>query len=602
MKRQGFKKQGFRSFGCFGGFARRAAFGSFGNLWVFETFETSETSETLFHETSETFETLSHETSFFMRALYCLLLTLCLANASFAQGGELRFSLHHEPKTFNPLQAEEDSSDTIVYLTGGVLMRVNRQSQALEPALASSWKISDAGRTITFVLRPNVYFSDGTPFTAEDVAYTVRQLMDPALHSPIADQFRTGSGAVQTKVLAPNRISVTFPAPIVGLDKLFDEVAIMSAHSPRKEMAVLGPFYVADHKPGAYVLLRRNPNYWKKDTAGHALPYLESIRLDIQPNRDAEALRLRRGEIHLINVLDSEYYDRLASIAPGALHDAGPGFDTEQMWFNQVPTASLPAYKLAWFRSTAFRRAISEAINRADMCRVVYNQHAQPAIGPVSPANHFWFNASLHAHPYDTQSALRRLQQEGFRQQGGKLVDREGHAVEFSLLTNAEKKSRVQMAAMIQQDLGKIGVKINLVTLDFPSLIERITQSFNYEAALLGLVNVDLDPNAQMNVWLSSGENHQWNPKQATPATAWEAEIDKLMRTQASTLDANKRKAAFDRVQQIAWEQEPFIYLVHKNALSAISESVVGAQPVVLRPQTYWNVDVLRLKSGTGGH
>jgi peptide/nickel transport system substrate-binding protein len=530
-----------------------------------------------------------------------LLGLLFFTTLGFAQSGELRFSLHHEPKTFNPLQAEEDSSDTIVYLTAGVLTRVNRQSQALEPALATSWKITDAGRTITFNLRTHVFFSDGTPFTADDVAYSVRQLMDPALHSPIADQFRSGGGAVQTKVLSPGRISITFAAPVVGLDKLFDEVAIMSVHSPRKEMAVLGPFYVADHKPGAYVLLQRNPNYWKKDAAGHQLPYLEYVRLDIQPNRDAEALRLRRGEIHLINVLDSEYYDRLASVVPGALHDAGPGFDTEQMWFNQVPTAPLPAYKLAWFRSTAFRRAVSEAINRADICRVVYNQHAQPAIGPVSPANHFWFNAALKAHPYDTQSALRRLQQEGFRQQDGKLVDRDGHAVEFSLLTNAEKESRVRMAAMIQQDLGKIGITINLVTLDFPSLIERITQSFQYEAVLLGLINVDLDPNAQMNVWISSGENHQWNPKEASPATPWEAEIDKLMRAQASTLDPDKRKADFDRVQQIAWEQEPFIYLVHKNALSAISESVMGAQPVVLRPQTYWNIDTLWLKSA-GGH
>jgi peptide/nickel transport system substrate-binding protein len=535
------------------------------------------------------------------RLMLALLAVLPFALPGFAQSGELRFSLHNEPTTFNPLKVEEDAADTIAYLTGGVLARVNRQSQALEPALATAWKITDGGRTITFTLRRNVYYSDGTPFTADDVAYTVRQLMDPALHSRIADPFRTGSGAVQTKMPAPGRISITFPAPIVGLDRLFDQVVILSAHSPNKEMAVLGPFYVADHKAGAYVLLRRNPNYWKRDAAGRRLPYLDSIRLDIQPNRDAEALRLRRGEIHLINALDSEYYDRLAAYVPGALHDAGPGFDTEQMWFNQVPTAPLPAYKLAWFRSTAFRRAISEAINRADMCRVIYHQHAQPAMGPVSPANHFWFNAGLHAHPYDVQSALRRLQREGFHQQAGSLVDREGHAVEFSILTNAEKKSRVQMAAMIQQDLAKIGIKINLVTLDFPSVIERITQTFNYEAVLLGLVNVDLDPSAQMNVWLSSGDNHQWNPKQASPATAWEAEIDKLMRAQASTMDARQRKAYFDRVQQLVWEQEPFIYLVHKNALSAISQSVVGAQPVVLRPQTYWNIETLQLKDAAGG-
>jgi peptide/nickel transport system substrate-binding protein len=151
------------------------------------------------------------------------------------------------------------------------------------------------------------------------------------------------------------------------------------------------------------------------------------------------------------------------------------------------------------------------------------------------------------------------------------------------------------MAAMIQQDLAAIGIRLNVVTLDFPSLIERITRSFDYEACLLGLVNDDLDPNAQMNVWLSSAENHQWNPSQKTPATLWEAEIDKLMRMQASTEDAMKRKQAIDRVQEIAWQQEPFIYLVNKDVLSAVSTSLRNAHPVVLRPQVYWNIEQLTL-------
>ena len=146
---------------------------------------------------------------------------------------------------------------------------------------------------------------------------------------------------------------------------------------------------------------------------------------------------------------------------------------------------------------------------------------------------------------------------------------------------------------MMQQDLSGIGVKLNVVTLDFPSLIERMTRTFDYEACLLGLVNNELDHNSQMNVWLSSAENHQWNPSQKTPATAWEAEIDTLMHAQASSLDPQKRKQFVDKVQQIAWEQEPFIYLVNKNALSAVSPSVQNARPVVLRPQVYWNIDQL---------
>jgi peptide/nickel transport system substrate-binding protein len=149
------------------------------------------------------------------------------------------------------------------------------------------------------------------------------------------------------------------------------------------------------------------------------------------------------------------------------------------------------------------------------------------------------------------------------------------------------------MATMIQEDLQKIGIQVNVVTLDFPSLIERMTQTFNYEAILLGLTNVGLDPNEEMNVWLSSSENHQWNPQQKAPETAWEAEIDRLMRLQAATSDLKKRKEAFDRVQELVVEQSPFIYLVNRNALSAVSSSVHGANPVILVPQTYWNMDRL---------
>jgi len=513
---------------------------------------------------------------------------------SYAQSGdELRFYLRSDPKTFNPLLVADDASETIRYLTGGVLVRVNRQTQQLQPELATAWKLSKDGKSISFNLREHVYFSDGTPFSAQDVAYTVQHLMDPAVHSPTGDSFRSGSGEVRTDVPSPNRITISFPAPVAGMDKLFDHVAVLSSRSPKQEMAVLGPFYVADYKSGSYVLLKRNPNYWKRDSAGRQLPYLNSIRMDIQSNRDIEALRFRRGEIDLVNSLDSEYYDRLASTSAKLLHDAGPSLDSEQMWFNQVGSAPIPAYKKEWFRSTNFRRAISLGINRADLCRVVFASHARPAVGPVSPANKFWFNTKLQPQSFDAASALRLLEHDGFRREGSTLRDRDGHPVEFSIITNSGNKYRERMTTMIQLDLGNLGIHVNVVTLDFPSLIERITQSFNYEAALLGLVNDDLDPNAQMNVWLSSAENHQWNPSQKSPETNWEAEIDRLMRAQASAIDPNKRKSYFDRVQEIAVEQVPFIYLVNKNALSGISASVEGATPIVLRPQTYWNVEWL---------
>ena len=525
------------------------------------------------------------------RVLLSLIFFFVTTLASAQGGGQLRFCLRSDPKTFDPVLVDDDPSERVRYITGGFLLRLNRFTQQLEPELATSWKVSKDGRTISFRLREGLRFSDGTPFSADDVAFTMQRLMDLSLHSPTGDAFRSGDGKVQTQVLAPNKISVTFPAPIASLDQHFDQVAIMSAKSPKKEMAVLGPFYVSDYKAGSYLQLNRNPNYWKHDENGRQLPYLDSVRLDIQGNRDTEMLRFLRGDIDLVDNVDAEYYSRVQTEQAGSGHDSGVTLDPEQVWFNQTPKSPIPAYKRAWFRSTNFRVAIWQALNRDDIARIVYRGRAQSAVGMLSPADKFWFNTRLTTHSYDRQGALKLLAQDGFRLQNGQLFDRDGHLVEFSLVTGAGNKTRERIATMMQQDLSQIGIKLNVVPLDFPSLIERITRTYDYEACLLGLTNMSLGPDAQMNVWLSSADNHQWNPRQKQPETAWEAEIDRLMRTQASSLDLKKRKEAFDRVQQIAWEQAPFIYLVNRHALSAISPKLHNAQPAVLQPYVYWNID-----------
>jgi peptide/nickel transport system substrate-binding protein len=508
---------------------------------------------------------------------------------------ELRFCLRTDPRTFNPLLVEDDSSATVRYLSGGVLIRLNRYTQELEGELATQWKVSENGRRIDFELRHGVRFSDGTPFTCEDVAYTMHQLMDPSLHSPEGDTFRSAPGEVETKCVSPTAATLRFPAPVAALAAQFDQVAILSAHSPRKDSAVLGPFELGEYKPGEYVLLKRNPNYWKRDANGHALPYLDSIRLEIQQNRELELLRFRRGELDILNKLDPDMYDRLSSEMPRAVADAGPSLDWETVFFNQVQSAPLPEYKRRWFRSADFRRAISEAIRRDDIVRIVYHGHAHAAAGPVSVANHFWLNPAVKPSSGSDTTALALLEKAGFRRAGNTLLDSSGNKVEFSMISNAGNKLHERMLALIQQDLARLGIQLNVVVLDFPSLIERISRTFNYESVLMAWTNIDLDPSAQMNIWLSSAANHQWNPSEKAPETAWEAEIDKLMLAQNASQDPKKRKAYFDQVQQIVADQVPMLFLVNPNALSAVAPNVKNVTPAVLSPQIYWNVERLQV-------
>jgi peptide/nickel transport system substrate-binding protein len=526
-----------------------------------------------------------------------LLTLLALAVQAGQWGGELRLAIRSEPRSLHPALVDSDSAETFRYLTGGVLVRVNRLTQELEPELATSWKVENRGRTIAFRLREGVRFSDGTPFTADDVAYTMRVLMDPNLHSPTGDAFRSGTGEVRTAVRGKYAVAITFPEAVAGVARLFDQVAILSRHSPIKESAILGPFRLAEHKPGSYILLARNPNYWKTDQ-GRRLPYLDGARLEIQQNRQIELVRFERGDLDLMPAVDPESFDRLAAARKAWARDAGPTLEGEFLWFNMRPSAPLPDYKKRWFAAREFRRAVSQAIRREDLCRVVWRGHAQPACGPFSPANRFWFDRKLQPYVFDLRAARQSLAAAGFREQDGSLRDAGGHAVEFSLITNAGNRARERAAAMIQQDLAALGIKLNIVALDFPALLERIGRSFEYETCLLGLVNVDLDPNNEMNIFLSGSENHPWNPGQKAPETPWEAEIDQLMRAQASAADLNRRKALFDRVQEIMRDQEPIVYLVNTNALVAASPRLRNLQPSVLRPQLLWNVDRLYFEGG----
>jgi peptide/nickel transport system substrate-binding protein len=520
----------------------------------------------------------------------CVLFTAAALHA--AQGGELRFCVRGEPRNLDPLLAVDDIGDTVRYLTGGVIIRVNRATQQAEPALATQWSISRDYRSITFHIRPGVKFSDGTPLTPADVEYTLRRLLDPKLEAPLADSFRTGSGDPRYEIHG-DTIKITFAAPVADFVSLFDQLPILSAQSKLGTKAVLGPFRIQEYKPGVELLLTRNPNYWKSDPQGRRLPYLDAVRLPIQQNRETELARFRRGDVQLIDTIDPALFDQLAKDMPDAVRDSGPSLDSEMIWVNQTAGAPLPAYKKQWFASRAFRVALSDAIRRADLCRVVYHGHAHPAYGPVSPSNAFWFNRSLKPPDFNLAAAMKELTGAGFMLRDKTLYDSTGHAVEFSVITNSGNETREKIAAMLQQDLAAIGIKLNIVTLDFKSLIERITATYNYEACLLGLRRVELDPNSQMNVWLSSGPNHQFNPGQKSPATPWEAEIDTLMHKQASELDRARRKTYFDRVQQIAADQQPFIYLINPNSLSAVGRSLRNASPTPLPPQLVWNIEFL---------
>lgn len=512
--------------------------------------------------------------------------------------GEIAWALNYDPKTLDPAKVDDEASELVRYLTGGVLLRLNRSTQTMEPALAEAWTISPDGRLVTLRLRPGLRFSDGSPLSSADVAATLRRVLNPATGAPVAEEF-LAPAKVQIETPDPLTVRVHLAERVVSIASVFDEIAIEPANHPSEGRVTAGPFFVSEYRRGESLRLTRNPYYFKHDAKGNALPYLSSVHLDILTNRETEELRFARGEYALLDKVPADGSEALSRRLPGSVHDLGASLNTEQMWFNQAPSSPLPGYEKAWFTNRAFRNAVSQAIHRTDLARIAYNGHATPANGFISPANTVWYNHALPPANANPSAAMQLLAQAGFHKQGSVLLDHDGHPVKFSILTNAGNRSRERMATLIQQDLAALGMQVNVVTLDFPALIERLMHTQDYEAALLGLSDVQPDPSSVMNVWLSSSPNHQWNPSEKTPATPWEAEIDRLMHSQAASGDMRVRKAAVDRVQTIVAEQQPFIYLVYPNVLCAASPALEGIRFTVLQPDVVSNIETARLKGGS---
>jgi peptide/nickel transport system substrate-binding protein len=198
-------------------------------------------------------------------------------------------------------------------------------------------------------------------------------------------------------------------------------------------------------------------------------------------------------------------------------------------------------------------------------------------------------------HPARSLDRARRLLQEaGFSwKSDGALVDARGNRVEFSILTSSSNAQRTKMATIIQDDLNQLGMDVHVVPLDFGAMVDRLLESLDYEAAVMGLVSGDADPTSEMNIWVTSGGTHLWDLNQTKPATAWEAEMDRLMEQQLITRDYAKRNRLYDRVQEIVAENLPVICLASPNILVGAKDRVGNFRPAILDPYALWNIEEL---------
>lgn len=543
-------------------------------------------------------------------------------------GGRLVIATFIDPKTLNPITADDLGSRDIYRLLFNCLVNFDWPSQQATPGLAESWSVGPDQKTWTFKLRKGLLWSDGQPLTADDVVFTYNDLVyNPDFVNVTSDMVRVEGKNFQVNKVDDYTVQIVTPeifAPLLEAvynvyilprhklaqavkDKSF--TAAYNAETKPEDIVGSGPFRIKQYKSGEYTLVERNPYFWEVDKQGQRLPYLDTIIYTIMPDTKAITLRFLHGESDVNEIVYPDEFDHYkAESANGRFNllDFGVGPERYFFWFNQNTNSNpktgkpyLDAKKLKWFCNQTFRQAISYAVDRKSIVKAIYSGRGEPNYGNETAANPKWQNTNVMRYPYDVDKARAILAEIGIKDHDadGYLKDSDGNTIEFSLNTNSGNDTRGKTALMIQEDLKRLGFKVTFQPIEFNALIDKMNNSFDYDCILLALGGGGADPFNNLNNLKSSGFDHLWFPREKKPSTDWEARIDFLMDANLKTFDYAERKKYYDEVQAILSEQVPMIYTVSPLAAAAVRSDLGNVRATV---QSYyrvtWNAEELYFK------
>ncbi len=414
------------------------------------------------------------------------------------RGGQLVASLRSEPRSFNRLVNREVPVDLYAALTGNRLVRVNRATQEVEPALAERWTESADHLTYTLTLRDDVKWSDGTPFTSADVLFTFQAIYDAKVDSLLASSLKIDGKPLIVTAPDANTVVVKLPRTF-GPGHLAARQRAPGAETQARgraqgrhlravdgclnapaDLVSLGPFKLSSYAPGQRLVFDRNPLYWKKDAAGIQLPYLDQIVLEIVPDQNAELVRLQSGQFDMLQ--QQIRPEDIATLRPleqqGKLKllELGVSADADLFFFNLRSSYWDKDARRDWITRKEFRKAISHAIDREAFANTVYLGAGVPIWGPVTPGNQKWFSPNVPRYGYSLERSKEILAGIGLTNRDADpwLEDAAGNEARFNVITYRGNSSVERGSAILRDELAKIGIRVDVALLEQGALIQRM--------------------------------------------------------------------------------------------------------------------------------
>jgi len=487
-----------------------------------------------------------------------------------AQGGTVVIGILTDAQSWNPYLVEDLNTEHILGLIYPSL--ANEQTDyrlhppSFKPALARTWSWSEDHLVLTLELDPTARWSDGAPITAHDVVFTWQVQTSP----DVGWLYGYSKDFIESvKALTDHTVEVRFTQgyPYQFMD--LNDGLIIPAHAwsgiPfdqwadtdwKTRIVAGGPFTLADHTPQQQITLARNPEY-----SDSGLPYLDRLVFRIVPSAQGLTTQILAGEIDFVRSIPPSEINRVHTREGFELVVYDDRSYTHICWNTRNPLLADPTV----------RGALTNAIDRQTVIDVVYDGFGRIGIGPVLTS--FWaFNRDLDALSFNPEKARSTLAAAGWADTDDDgFLDKQGQTFSIELLAPAENGLRQDIALLVQEDLKRIGVKVE------PRIVEWGT--------LMAAMN-DGDFDAVVNHWEEptqidlGGLWHSAPPDEPTFNFGRYAnpEVDRLLDEVGELTDFAKQKPILDRIQELIVADQPYTFLLENTRLTVHSSRIKGAE------------------------
>lgn len=482
-------------------------------------------------------------------------------------GGTVIRRMEVDISSLNPIQATSKYDRQVAHLLFAPLIEIDRDLLPM-PALATSWDISKDGRLYTMKLNEKATFSDGTPVRASDVVFTLGKIIDPASEAvQMAGNFEY-LDLSKTRAVDDHTVEIAFREALASQLIRMNDVIVLPEHVYGKgnfkndfvNAAVgSGPYKLVRRDPGKEIVLERRKDYW-----GTEQPHIDTVVFKVVADATTAWNALQRGDIDE-TMIQSDLWVRSHNDPRLQKTIDFRRFYTLNYnyiaWNNRDPLLG----------DKRVRRALAMCVPIDSVINDLYHGTARAMSGPFTPDD--WaYNPNVPVIRYDPEGAKRLLASIGWLDKNGDgILDKNGKPLKFGMIFIPGASTTNQFAAMVQSELKKIGVQMDIVTLEGATAIQRILGG-NYEAAYLGW---DLDPDPDPYALFHSS---QTPPRGQNFVFYSSPEADALMDAGRRELDQGKRKEIYHRLHALLAEDQPYTWTTQVSVKWGLSKRLKNVQ------------------------